>query len=183
MKPVLLLPLAAALAALFTACSRQDPATAPAAAPAAAVTQAGVGGPAPAWTLPDPDGKQVSFSDFKGKVVVVDFWATWCPPCKTEMPGYIELQKKYAGDVVFVGISVDGDPSRSKVKAFMKTLGINYPIVMADDDIQTRFKLNQGYPTTYIIDRNGIIRSRKVGGVSKAEFEKSLLAVLNPPSV
>ena len=62
--------------------------------------------PAPDWTLPDPDGKQVSAADFKGKVVVVDFWATWCPPCKVEIPGYITLQKKYAGDVVFIGISL-----------------------------------------------------------------------------
>jgi thiol-disulfide isomerase/thioredoxin len=138
---------------------------------------------APAWTLPDPDGRQVSAADFKGKVVVVDFWATWCPPCRVEIPGYIALQKKYAGDVVFIGISVDGDPARQKVKDFMKTFGINYLVVMADDEVQSRFKVNQGYPTTFIIDRDGRIRAKKVGREATPDFEKELLAVLHPPGV
>src|SRR5580658_10263519 len=86
--------------------------------------------PAPNWTLKDVDGKPVPWSQFKGKVVVVDFWATWCPPCRTEMPGYVALQKKYAADgVVFIGISVDGDDSLPAVKAFVKQFNINYLIL------------------------------------------------------
>ena len=138
--------------------------------------------PAPVWTLRDVDGKEVKSSQFKGKVLVVDFWATWCPPCRTEIPGYIALQKKYADDVVFVGISVDGDDSIPAVKAFVKKFGINYLIVMADDEIQPSFNVNQGYPTTYIIGRDGKIRAKKVGREPVAVFEKELVAVLSPPA-
>jgi thiol-disulfide isomerase/thioredoxin len=139
--------------------------------------------PGPVWTLKDVDGKPVSSSQFKGKVVVVDFWATWCPPCRTEIPGYIALQKKYAADgLVFIGISVDGDDQIAAVKNFVKQFGINYLIVMADDEIQGAFGLNQGYPTTYIIDRDGKIRNKKVGREPTAAYEKEILAVLNPPA-
>jgi thiol-disulfide isomerase/thioredoxin len=137
--------------------------------------------PAPAWTLKDVDGKPVPFSQFKGKVVVIDFWATWCPPCRTEIPGYVALQKKYGAEgLVFIGISVDGDDQTAAVKAFVKQFNINYLIVMADDTIQDSFHINQGYPTTFIIDRDGAIRDKKVGRQPTAEYEKAILAVLRP---
>jgi thiol-disulfide isomerase/thioredoxin len=137
--------------------------------------------PAPAWKLRDVDGNVVSSDQFKGKVVVLDFWATWCPPCRTEIPGYVQLQKKYAADgLVIVGVSVDTDGPQV-VKKFMKDFGINYPIVMADDEIQNTFAPIQGYPTTFIIDREGRIRNKKLGREPTAEFEKQLLAILKPP--
>src|ERR1700679_3434687 len=81
--------------------------------------------PAPAWSLKDPDGKAVSSDQFKGKVVVLDFWATWCPPCRAEIPGYVELQKKYAADgLVIVGVSMDQDGALV-VKKFMASQGVN----------------------------------------------------------
>jgi len=136
--------------------------------------------PAPAWKLKDVDGKVVSSEDFKGKVVVVDFWATWCPPCRTEIPGYVQLQKKYAADgLVIVGISVDTD-GPEVVRKFMKEVGINYPIVMADDQIQDLFAPIQGYPTTLIIDRDGKIRDRKLGREPTEQYEKRILAILRP---
>jgi len=139
--------------------------------------------PAPAWTLRDVDGKPVPFSQFKGKVVVVDFWATWCPPCRTEIPGYVALQKKYGAEgLVFIGISVDGDDQIPAVRAFVKQFNINYLIVMADDTIQDSFHINQGYPTTFIIDREGQIRNKKVGREPTADYEKEILAVLRPPA-
>jgi peroxiredoxin len=138
--------------------------------------------PAPNWTLKDVDGKNVPWSQFKGKVVIVDFWATWCPPCRTEIPGYVALQKKYAADgVAFIGISVDGDDSIPAVKAFVKQFNINYLILMANDTIQDAFGINQGYPTTFIIDRDGTIRNKKVGREPTPDFEKEVLAVLRPP--
>jgi thiol-disulfide isomerase/thioredoxin len=138
--------------------------------------------PGPAWKMKDVDGKVVSSADFKGKVVVVDFWATWCPPCRTEIPGYVALQKKYGADgLVFVGISVDGDDSIPAVKAFVKQFNINYVIVMANDTIQDQFHVNQGYPTTFIIDRDGNIRNKKVGREPTAVFEKEMLPFLRPP--
>jgi thiol-disulfide isomerase/thioredoxin len=138
--------------------------------------------PAPAWKRKDVDGKLVSWEQFKGKVVVVDFWATWCPPCRTEIPGYIALQKKYAADgLVIVGISVDTD-GPEVVRKYMKDVGINYQIVIADDQVQDLFAPIQGYPTTFIIDRDGLIRDKKLGREPTAEYEKAILAVLKPPA-
>ena len=138
--------------------------------------------PAPEWKLKDVDGKVVSSDQFKGKVVVVDFWATWCPPCRTEIPGYIKLQKKYADQgLVIVGISVDTD-GPEVVRKYMKEVGINYTIVMADDQIQDLFAPIQGYPTTFIIDREGKIRNRKLGREPTEQYEKEILAVLKAPA-
>ncbi len=87
---------------------------------------------APVWELKDPNGKLVKSSDFDGKVVILDFWATWCPPCKAEIPGFIDLQKKYGEKgLVVVGVSVDEQGS-SVVKQFMKEFAMNYPVVMGN---------------------------------------------------
>ena len=138
--------------------------------------------PAPNWTLKDVNGKSVSSDQFKGKVVVVDFWATWCPPCRAEMPGYVALQKKYGKDgLVIVGMSVDAQ-GPGVVKKFVEQNGINYEIVMADDEVQTAFAGKEpitGIPTTFIIDRDGKIRDRKVGAESTESFEHRLVEYLN----
>jgi thiol-disulfide isomerase/thioredoxin len=138
--------------------------------------------PAPAWKLKDVEGNPVTSDQFKGKVVVLDFWATWCPPCKAEIPGYIELQKKYAAEgLVFVGVSVDED-GPEVVKKFIKEHGINYPVVMFSEGVVNAYGPIEGYPTTFIIDRDGKIRDKKLGARPTAEFEKEILAVLKPPA-
>lgn len=136
-------------------------------------------GTAPDWKLVDLNGAAVSSDQFKGKVVVIDFWATWCPPCRAEIPGYIDLARKYGKDgVVIVGISLDqGGPG--VVKEFATKMGINYPIVMGDDRVVAAFGGVEGIPTTFLIDRTGQIRDRKVGAVETAEYEQRLRAVLN----
>jgi peroxiredoxin len=137
--------------------------------------------PAPAWRLKDVDGKTVTSDQFKGKVVVLDFWATWCPPCRTEIPGFVALQKKYGDDgLVVVGVSMDTDGT-APVKKFIKDVGINYTVVMGDDDIVSAFAPIDGYPTTFIIDRDGLVRSKKLGKKPAAEFEREVVAVLRPP--
>ncbi len=137
---------------------------------------------APAWKLKDVDGNTVTLDQFRGKVVVLDFWATWCPPCRTEIPGYIALQKKYAADgLVIVGVSVDTD-GVAPVKKFIKDMGMNYIVVMADDDIQDAYGPIGGYPTTFIIDREGHIRDKKLGRKPVTAYEKDILAVLQPPA-
>jgi thiol-disulfide isomerase/thioredoxin len=137
--------------------------------------------PAPAWTLKDVDGKVVSSEQFKGKVVVVDFWATWCGPCRAEIPGYISLQKKYGPEgLVIVGVSLDAQ-GPGVVKKFMKQHGMNYQVVMADDEVQAAFGGAEGLtaiPTTFIIDRSGKIRDRKVGAEHTADFEARLVQYL-----
>ena len=134
-------------------------------------------GPAPAWKLKDTEGKDVSFAQLKGKVVVVDFWATWCGPCRAEIPGYVAMQKKYGDQLAIIGVSVDqGGPEL--VKAFGEKFGVNYPLVMADEAIQKAFGGIEAIPTTFLIDRDGQIRDRKVGAEETETYEKKVAAVL-----
>lgn len=126
---------------------------------------------APDWTLKDLDGKKVSFSQFKGKVVVIDFWATWCGPCLTEIPGYIELQNKYGKDgLVIVGISLDSIKAKEVAK-FAKKKGMNYTVVMADDAIMGTFGNFTMIPTTFLINREGRIIHQKSGQWKHDEYE------------
>ncbi|HEY5768879.1 MAG TPA: TlpA disulfide reductase family protein, partial [Terrimicrobium sp.] len=132
---------------------------------------------APVWELKDPEGKLVKSSDFDGKIVILNFWATWCPPCKAEIPGFIELQKEYgAKGLVVVGVSMD-EKGPSVVKEFMARFGVNYPVVMGNVKIMQDFG-GQGLPTTFIIDRSGSIVARHVGFASKDAFEKELVPLL-----
>jgi thiol-disulfide isomerase/thioredoxin len=125
----------------------------------------------PAWELKDVEGKAVKSSNFAGKVVILDYWATWCGPCRMEIPGFIELQKQYADKgLVVIGISLDQDGA-SAVKPFSEKMGINYPIVLGDEAVVSAFGGIEGIPTTFIIDRVGNIVRKHVGYAPKAEFE------------
>lgn len=136
--------------------------------------------PAPGWELQDLDGKTVRSSDFKGQVVVLDFWATWCPPCRAEIPGFVELQKKYqAQGLVVIGVSVDQAGSDT-VKPFAKKLGINYPVVLADAKIDAAYGGIDALPTTFIIDRAGRIVKQHVGFTEKSEIESEIKLLLKP---
>lgn len=128
--------------------------------------------PAPEWTLQDPEGREVSSKQFAGKVVVVDFWATWCGPCVEEIPGYVALQKKYGRDgLVVVGVSLDrGGPA--KVKRFMEENGINYVVVMGDAGIGEAFGGIEAIPTTFLVSRDGRIVHRKMGAWAHDKYEE-----------
>jgi len=138
-------------------------------------------GVAPAWKLKDVHGQPISSDQFKGKIVVVDFWATWCGPCRTEIPGYAELQRKYGKDgLVIVGVSLDTDEhAADTVDSFVKKFGVNYQVVMGDEDVKTAFGGMDAIPTTFLIDRTGQIRDKKVGAESAKDYEKKVTSLLN----
>jgi thiol-disulfide isomerase/thioredoxin len=145
-------------------------------APAASSTSAN--DVAPAWTLKNLDGKPVSLSDFKGKVVVLDIWATWCPPCRAEIPHFIEIQNEYKDKgVTVVGMSVDST-GPADVAKFVKDNGMNYPIVMADEATATAYGADQGIPFTLVIDKNGNVVSRHLGLTDKEVFEDDIKKAL-----
>jgi thiol-disulfide isomerase/thioredoxin len=132
---------------------------------------------APTWMLKDTDGKLVKSSDFDGKVVLLDFWATWCPPCKVEIPGFIELQNEYGPKgLVVVGVSLD-ERGTSVVKQFMKDLGMNYPVVMGNLKLMEDFG-GTAIPTTIVIDRSGKVVAKHVGFATKETFEKDIAPLL-----
>ncbi len=126
---------------------------------------------APALTFKDLAGQQVSLAALKGKVVVVDFWATWCGPCRVEIPGYIELQKKYGKDgLVIVGVSLD-TKSPAEVKKFVEANAMNYPVVIAGSEVVDAFGGFDAIPTTFLIGRDGKILHQKSGAMDHAEYE------------
>ena len=134
--------------------------------------------PAPDWQLKDLSGKSVKLSDFKGKVVVLNFWATWCPPCQAEIPDFIALQNKFQGkDVAIVGISLDS-LQPTEVAAFVKKQGINYPVVMSSDDASAAYGADIGLPITYLIDGQGRIVGVNPSLINAGAFEKRINELL-----
>ncbi len=129
-------------------------------------------GAAPQFTLSDIEGRHVSLSQYRGKVVILDFWATWCPPCKKEIPDFISLQHQYASQgLQIIGIGLD-EPSA--VASFARTNGINYPVAVGDDAIANLYGGVSGIPTTFIIDRNGNIKNRFEGFTDRSVFEAEI---------
>jgi cytochrome c biogenesis protein CcmG/thiol:disulfide interchange protein DsbE len=134
---------------------------------------------APAFALKSAsDGKVMKLSDLKGKVVVVDFWATWCPPCRAEIPDFVALQKQYGPKgLQIVGVSVDKGGTDGVVK-FMKENHINYPILMSDSATEAAYGGIRAIPTTFLIDKKGNLVHKFIGATEKADFEKQIKAVL-----
>lgn len=128
-------------------------------------------GKAPAWKLKDMQGKEVSSAEFKGKVVVLDFWATWCIPCREAIPGLMTLQKKYADKgLVVIGISMD--ENRELLDAFVAKRAFNYKILLFNDDVVTAYFDADGLPRTILIDAEGNIRDVQRGPVEPEIYEK-----------
>src|SRR5690242_3883661 len=126
---------------------------------------------APAFTLKDSEGKEVHLADYKGKVVLLDFWATWCGPCRIEIPWFtdMERQKKNQGFAV-LGVSMDDDGWKV-VKPFMSEMKINYRVLLGNDQIAKDYGGLDALPTTFIIDREGKIVFVHQGVVSRRDFD------------
>jgi peroxiredoxin len=134
--------------------------------------------PAQDFTLLDLNGQEVKLSDFRGKVVVLNFWATWCPPCRKEIPDFNELQAQY-GDkgLQFIGVALD-EEGLPKVKKWTSTNPVNYPVVIADAQIKKTYGEMNAIPVTMLIDRQGIIRTKYIGMRQKAIVESMIAPLL-----
>ncbi len=117
--------------------------------------------------MPDLDGKSVALTDYKGKVVIVDIWGTWCPPCRMEIPHFVELHKKYRdAGLEIIGLNYEGDDAdeaRDTVNKFVTEHGVTYKCLLGDAVTQSQVPEFGGFPTTLFIDRTGRVRLKEVG--------------------
>ncbi len=118
--------------------------------------------PAPAFTLKDLDGRPITSADLRGKVTLINFWATWCGPCRAEIPDLIALQQKYRDQLQIIGISEDEGPV-SEVRQFVAAHKMNYRVAMTTPEIERGFPGIVSIPTTYVIDRDGRVAMRHAG--------------------
>ncbi len=123
-------------------------------------------------------GKKFNLADYKGKVVILDFWATWCGPCREGIPDLISIQENYKGKVVVIGISLDDERTKENIVPFMKEYGINYPIVFGDSEVLTNYGGINAIPTSFIIDQKGNIVDKNIGLVSKEIFLNKIKGLL-----
>jgi thiol-disulfide isomerase/thioredoxin len=131
------------------------------------------------FTMKDLEGRDVSLSSFKGKVILLNFWATWCGPCKAEIPGFVELQNQYGKDgLVVVGYSVDDEAPQAR--AFANEYKVNYPVLLGlgREDVQEAYGPIWGIPASFIISRDGRVCQKHLGIAPKAVFEKEVKALL-----
>jgi peroxiredoxin len=132
------------------------------------------GSAAPDFQLKSLDGQQVRLSDFRGKAVLLNFWATWCAPCKIEMPWFVDLQKQYAAQgLQVIGVAMDdsGEPAIAK---FAKEMGVNYPVLIGKEAVGDAYGGVEFLPTTFFIDRQGKIVDRVFGLVGHNEIEEDV---------
>jgi peroxiredoxin len=128
--------------------------------------------PAPDFTIKDLQGNALTLSSFRGKVLLLNFWATWCPPCRAEIPDFVEAYQEYkAKGLEIIGVSVDRVPPE-KLKMFLSQAKINYPIALADQKLIEDYQPGNYIPVTIIIDKKGKIRFRQVGQIDKDALVK-----------
>ncbi len=133
-------------------------------------------GAAPQFTLSDIGGRSISLSRYRGKVVILDFWAPWCPPCRREIPDFVSLQNQYASrGLQIIGIGLD---QPNNVASFVQQYGINYPVAIGDEAISNLYGGVSGIPTTFIIDRKGNIINKFEGFTTRTVFEDEIKKLL-----
>ena len=166
----------AAAALLAVSCSYAPP-------PArAAIKPAGKRNPAPDFTLKDSQGKSFNLSDYQGKVVLLNFWATWCGPCKLEIPWFIEFEQKFRDrGFAVLGISMD-EEGWEAVRPYIERSKVNYRVAIGHDMMAQKYGGVDSLPTTFLIDRDGKIAAVHVGLVSKGDYQKDIDTLLGAPA-
>src|SRR5215472_15429103 len=139
-----------------------------------------IGARLPEFSLTDLQGRPLSSSELRGKVVLVDFWATWCQPCKKEMPGYQKLEDRYGSrGLAVIGFKFETMPDMQDPLQFAEGIGVRYPLAVATEDLKRKFGGIEGLPTTMLYDRNGILRWKIVGFVYTDTVESALKPLLS----
>lgn len=136
--------------------------------------------PAPEFALNDLTGKPLSISSFRGKVLLLNFWATWCGPCRSEIPGLIELQAKYGDRLQIVGLSTD-EGSPENVKRYAERMRINYPVAIATPEVAQKYGGILALPTSFLLDTQGRVVQKHIGLWDQAYFEMEIRSLLGLP--
>ncbi|WP_304131844.1 TlpA disulfide reductase family protein [Ignavibacterium album] len=124
------------------------------------------------------EGKEIRLSDYRGKIVIIDFWATWCPPCRKGIPDLISLQEEFKKDLVVIGISLDQQNTIKDLKPFIENYKINYPVVLGDEKVVKDYGGISAIPTSFIIDQKGNIVDSHIGLVPKAVYADQIKSLL-----
>ena len=136
--------------------------------------------PAPDLKAKDLDGKEISLDAYKGKVVLLNFWATWCGPCRAEIPSLIRMQEAYKERLQIIGMDVDDD-NEERLRAFVKNQGINYPVAMTSDAVRLAYGGIAALPTVFVINRDSKVVQKHVGLFNPALYEIETRALLDMP--
>jgi len=133
---------------------------------------------APQFKLRDINGRTVRLSDYRGKVVLINFWATWCPPCRAEMPDLVQLERDYAKQgLQIIGITYPPE-TKTRVRRFARSLKVNYPIILGTSEIKARYSSEETLPLTVVINRNGAISDIISGILLPEEFDEKIKPLL-----
>lgn len=136
----------------------------------------------PVYTVQTRRGHTLTADSLRGRVVLVNVWATWCPPCRAEMPALQQLSRAYEAEgMVLLGLSVDRGPA-AKVDAFLADRGITYPVAIVGDDVIAAFGGVRGYPTSYLLDRDGVVRHTVMGPVAPLSLRPAIRRLLAEPA-
>lgn len=166
---------AAGLAVVALAGCKQEQLAAPSQPQKLGSTAGEIGSRMPDFTTKDLDGNEISSAKLRGKVVLVDFWATWCKPCEKEMPGYQKLVDRYgARGFAVIGLKLDTMTDSQEPRAFAKKTGVRYPLAVVTDDLKAKFGGIEGLPTAMIYDRQGALRAKIIGFESEQVIEATV---------
>ena len=148
---------------------------------AVSVQPAGKRSTAASFALKDANGRDVKLADYRGKVVLLNFWATWCGPCKVEIPWFIEFENKYQDQgLAVLGVSMDED-GWNAVRPYMEAKKMNYPVMLGDRHIAAVYGRIDALPTTFLIDRSGNLAAKYIGVANRSHYEAEIVRLLGEP--